>query len=157
MSEDLKAKLQNEVDKLSPKPFSDLSLKEKLDLVGIQIVPTNLPTGEAPIDPYGIEESLDLFVLLATIGNKVVNKDSFLDFTLAQKAFATYTGAKEIPKELTHITEAEILRIKETVEKTLKFEKPDTQKLEALVERIVFIGLLLLFSITDYTAVKEQQ
>jgi len=133
-------------DSVQPKPFEKLSLSEKLKLVNISVI----PQGDAP-DLYGIEESLDLFDLLATVANKVVNKDTFLDFSLLQKAFATYTGAKEIPKELTHLTDFEVATILERVKAVLKFNDPDKASLEILAERIVFAGLLLLSGITDYT------
>lgn len=143
--------LNEQIKDLQPKPFTSLSLKEKLDLAGISVVPVKTPEGQV-IDPYGIDESLDLFDLLSTVGNKVVNKDSFLDFDLVQKAFATYTGAKQIPKELTHLTEPEVQVIVERVRKNLVFKEPDKVKLEKLVEDIVFAGLLLLSSITAYTS-----
>lgn len=138
-------------DGLEPKPFEALSLKEKLELAGVSVVPVTLPEGGEVIDPYGISESMDLFDLLATVANKVVNKDTFLDFNLVQKTFATYTGAKDIPKELQYITETELAEIQERVSTTLKFIDPAKEKLEKLVESIVFTGLVLLSSITAYT------
>ena len=135
---------------VQPKPFKDLSLHEKLELVGITVIPTNLPTNESPIDPYGIDESLDLFDLLATVANKVVNKDTFLDFSLVQKAFATYKGAKDIPAELSHLVESEVVKITECVQTALKFSDPNKAKLEKLVEDLSFGGLFILSAITSY-------
>jgi len=138
-------------DSVEPRPFEVLSLKEKLELAGVTVVPVKTSDGKGFIDPYGISESMDLFDLLATVANKVVNKDSFLDFNLVQKAFATYTGAKDIPKELQYITEVELAEIQDRVATTLKFIDPAKEKLEKLVESIVFTGLVLLSSITAYT------
>jgi hypothetical protein len=137
-------------DSVEPRSFEALSLKEKLELVGVNVVPVKTPDGKGFIDPYGISESMDLFDLLATVTNKVVNKDTFLDFNLVQKAFATYTGAKDIPKELQYITEVELTEIQERITATLKFTDPSKEKLEKLVESIVFTGLVLLSSITAY-------
>lgn len=138
-------------DSVEPRPFEALSLKEKLELAGVSVVPAIVPDGTEVIDPYGISESMDLFDLLATVANKVVNKDTFLDFNLVQKAFATYTGAKDIPKELAYLTEVELKEIQERVSSALKFTDPSNEKLEKLVESIVFAGLLLLSGITTYT------
>lgn len=138
-------------DSVEPRPFEALSLKEKLELAGVSVVPAIVPDGTEVIDPYGISESMDLFDLLATVANKVVNKDTFLDFNLVQKAFATYTGAKDIPKELAYLTESELKEIQERVSSTLQFTDPSNEKLEKLVESIVFAGLLLLSGITTYT------
>lgn len=138
-------------DSAQPKPFEALSLKEKLELVGVTVIPVKTPDGKGFIDPYGISESMDLFDLLTTVVNKVVNKDTFLDFNLVQKAFATYTGAKDIPKEMLYITEVELEEIKSRVEAGLKFNDPSKEKLEKLIEQVVFTGICLLSSITSYT------
>jgi len=144
------SKDKNLGDGLEPKPFEALSLKEKLELAGVSIVPVALPESGEVIDPYGISESMDLFDLLATVANKVVNKDTFLDFNLVQKSFATYTGAKDIPKELAYLTEQELTEIQERVSSILKFTDPSKERLEKLVESIVYAGLVLLSSITQY-------
>ena len=131
------------------KPFKDLPLKSKLELIGIKVVPTE--TG-AP-DPYGVEESLDLFDLATTIANKIVNKDSFLDFNLVGKGLAVYKGGEKIPNELTHLSERELTIIQDRVTAGLKFNNPDQVGLELLIERITFATLLLLYGITEYTHV----
>ena len=134
----------NPKDFVSPKSILETSLKEKLEFFGMQVLPANAP------DPYGINESKDLFLLLATVTNKVVNKDTFLDFSLAQKAFAAYKDAKQIPKELNYLTEAELEELKALIAKELKFDNPDKAKLEILIEKLSFAGLLILQAITEY-------
>lgn len=140
---------EKQFDDVQPKPFEQLSLKEKLELAGIQVMPTATPE-RLVVDPYGIQESLELFDLLTTIANKVVNKDSFLDITLIQKTFVAYQGAKQIPKELIYLTESEVGVIQERIKMGLKFDNPDKAKLERLVETLTFAGLLILFGITSY-------
>lgn len=137
---------EDNFEDVQPKPFDTLPLKDKLELVGVKIVPDD----GAP-DLYGVGETTDLFNLLTTVVNKIVNKDSFLDFNLVQKGFVAYTGAKDIPKELLYLTETELVILKEVVETGLKFEDPNKAGLEALVETIIFAGLTLVLGITQYT------